>query len=212
MMLKIGIQGRSGRMGRLIEQVIAESGSAQVVPLEEAQVVIDFSVPEGTLAAVSHCVASNIPLVIGTTGLSPEQQQLVQRAATQIPIFQAANMSIGIHVLSYLIQEARKNLPDTFDVHIVETHRKHKRDSPSGTALFLGSALEAVAKTHVDYTSIRAGENRCDHEVWFINANERLKVSHEVFDKRVFAEGALKAAEWIMTKAPALYSMRDLVV
>ena len=210
-MLKIGIQGKTGRMGVLVEEVIVESGTAMVVPIEEAQVVIDFSVPEGTISAISACVANGIPIVIGTTGLSLEQQQFVERASHDIAIFQAPNMSIGIQVLKRLIQEAKKQLPSSFDVHIIETHHKHKRDCPSGTALALGKALEVVdSKVTPEFTSIRAGTNRCDHEVWFISGSERLKVTHEAFDRRVFAEGAVKAAQWVIDKMPGLYTMEDM--
>lgn len=195
-----------------------------------ADVAIDFTLPEATKELVQTAVEARIPLVCGVSGLAQSTYQQLVDAATQIPILYDRNMSLGIAVLQRMIQMAGAALGDRFEAEIHETHHVHKVDAPSGTALQLGEALAAVrgqafadvyhydpennsapAPGHIAFKAERRGEVRGDHTVLFRNASESLSIQHKVIDRRVFAEGALRAARWLLQQSPGFYSMQDVV-
>lgn len=228
--LRIGLVG-TGRMGSaLVTAINADptascstilSRTAGPVPgrtgdttefVAACDVVIDFSTPERLRAVAEACAAVGRPLVSGTTGLDAEVQAALHTAAQRIPIVYAANMSIGINLLLYLVENTADKLPHSWHVHIEETHHRHKRDAPSGTALALGSAVERLRGAGtVEYTSHREGEAVGQHEVRFESAGERIVLGHEALDRGIFATGALRAAHWVVRKPPGLYGMAGVL-
>jgi 4-hydroxy-tetrahydrodipicolinate reductase len=183
--------------------------------VERADVVIDFSLPEATdsvLAAVSQQAR---PLVCGVSGLEDRTMQALRDLGKSIPLVYDRNMSQGVAVLTDLVERAARSLGEGFSVAIHETHHIHKKDAPSGTALKLGEAvsMSRSGTGHVDihYESERRGEVPGEHEVIFTSATEKLALGHNVTTRQVFADGALRAARWVVNQAPGLYGMHDVL-
>ena len=181
----------------------------------KADVVIDFSLPEGTVAVAEAVSRHFVPLVCGVSGLSDEQLADLYTAAGKVPVVYDRNMSLGIAVLKRSVSEAAGSLGLDFDVHIAETHHVHKKDAPSGTALLLG---EAVAEARgekgtgtVSFESERRGEVPGDHDVRMSSPTETLTFAHSVTTREVFADGALRAARWVTGRPAGLYSMQDVL-
>lgn len=192
-------------------------------------VVIDFSVPKATEEILAFCLKQRIPAVICTTALSDELIQKIGEASRTIPVFRSGNMSIGVNLMRVLLKQARLTLGDAFDIEIIETHHNHKKDAPSGTALMLADAItEADGVSHpyvygrsekdrrresgeIGFHSVRGGTIVGQHEVRFLGEDEEIAIRHEAYSKQVFAAGALKAAQFLLTKENGLFSMEDLV-
>ncbi len=199
---------------------------------EKADVVIDFTAPAATLEYVRLAAQHRTALIIGTTGLTKDQEQEIKKAAEHTKILYAANMSIGVNLLLALVEQAAARLDEhLFDLEIVETHHKHKIDAPSGTALALGKA--AAKGRHVDFESkkvearygitggrsvgsigfatMRGGAVVGEHTVRFIGDSEHIELSHKAQDRALFVKGALKTAPWLVKQPNGLYSMRDFL-
>ena len=199
--------------------------------LHAAQVAVDFTLPTVTEANLRACVDHGTALVIGTTGLEARQLQAMEKAAHEIPIVYARNMSVGVNVFTELVARAAKALGDGYDVEIAETHHRHKVDAPSGTALALGERIAAaqgrklgdvaVYSRHgqtgprvpgtIGFSVVRGGNVVGEHSVRFIAAEEEVEFSHRAADRKTFARGALRAARWAAGQAPGLYSMADVL-
>src|SRR6056300_587611 len=198
---------------------------------KNTDVIIDFTVPECTLDILKIASKLKKRVVIGTTGFNKKEENLIQSYSRKIPILKAGNMSLGINLLMYLTEITSKILGDKYSTKIFEVHHKHKKDYPSGTALMLGKGI-AVGKnkdlykligkkflnkkkfpysSKINFNSIRKGEIIGEHEVLFSNEKEIIKLNHEAFDRALYSEGALAAAQWLINKKPSLYSMRDLM-
>jgi 4-hydroxy-tetrahydrodipicolinate reductase len=248
--VKIAIAGAGGRMGRtLIEAVLADSELSLVAALDvagspaigqqagkikiatdlgaiaAADVLLDFTRPEGTLAHLKHAKA----MVIGTTGFTQEDKGKISEAAKRIPIVMAANFAVGVNATYKLAETAAKILGDAYDVEIVEAHHRHKVDAPSGTALQLGQVLakalnrplqavhgrkgdvrERTAK-EIGFHSIRGGDIVGEHTVIFAGSGERVEVTVRSQSRLTYANGALRAARWLQDRKPGLYSMADVL-
>ena len=183
--------------------------------LDEADVLIDFSLPAGTDAVLEGVRRHRRPLVCGVSGLSTAQIDALEATADEIPLVYDRNMSRGIAVLERTVRDAAAALGSDFKVVIAETHHIHKRDAPSGTALKLGEAVAGARGEEngsaIEYEVERVGEVPGDHKVTFISKNERLSFSHSVTSREVFADGALCAARWVLSRPPGLYCMRDVL-
>ena len=199
--------------------------------IRQAAVVVDFTAPGATLAAIEACVAAGTPIVIGTTGFTPEQKARIAAAATRIPLCIAANYAIGVNVALKLVELAARTLGADYDVEIVEAHHRHKVDSPSGTALAFGEAAAAGldrdlrsnavygregqigprGKETIGFATVRGGDVVGDHTVLFLGDGERVEIAHRATNRANFANGALRAAEWLVGKPAGLYSMRDVL-
>jgi 4-hydroxy-tetrahydrodipicolinate reductase len=202
-----------------------------VVGESDADVVIDFSVPDAAVAVVAHCVEFNKPVVVATTGLDSEQQDYLRKAAQRIPIVWSPNMSTAVNVAMKLAEVAARtlaNLPTGVDVEIIEAHHRFKEDAPSGTALrfgqIIGDLMEIDVHTHgrsgrpgprprgeIGYHSIRAGDNPGEHTVIFGMLGETLVLRVAATNRDCYAQGALLAAEWLIGKPPGLYGMNDVL-
>ena len=196
-----------------------------------SEVIIDFTRPELTAELATLAAKHGCALVVGTTGLDAAQQKALNEAATKIPVLQAANMSIGVNLLLGLVEQAARALDAAYDIEIVEMHHRHKVDAPSGTALALGHAaangravaLDAVAEKVRDgmtgprregaigFATLRGGDVVGDHSVIFAGIGERIELTHKASTREVFAQGAVRAAEWLSGQKPGMYSMKDVL-
>lgn len=196
-----------------------------------AEVAIDFSLPEAAGQTIEHCAAREIPLVMGTTGLTAAQHDALQAAARKIPLVYATNMSVGMNVLFALVGRAAAMLGDEYDIEIVEQHHRFKKDAPSGSALTLAqnictatgwpcpeslthgrSGKEALRrKGEIGMHAVRAGDITGVHSVLYGTLGETISLNHTAHSRDTFVRGALRAAEWLHDKPPALYSMADVL-
>jgi len=198
---------------------------------EKADVIIDFTIPKCTLEILKIASKLRKKVVIGTTGFTKNEEKLIKKYSKKIPILKAGNMSMGVNLLMYLTEIASGSLGDNYLSKIVETHHKHKKDYPSGTALMLGKGIadgknknlyNLIGKRllnkksfpygkKINFNSIRKGEIIGEHEVSFSSGKEIIKLNHEAFDRALYSDGALSAAIWLSNKRAGLYSMRDLL-
>src|SRR6266446_7458574 len=222
--LRVLLVGAAGRMGKTIVdlarsdlkiQIVAQCdlGDARGPAMTKCDVAIDFSHPNAIEGICCAALQHQLAVVIGTTGHSAEQQQIIQRAAKVLPIVFASNFSVGVNVLFWLTQKAAELLGRDFDPEIVETHHKMKKDAPSGTAKTLADVLETVQKiqSEIPIQSIREGEVVGEHTVIFSGPGERVELTHRAANREIFALGALRATKWIMGKPVGLYSMQDVL-
>jgi 4-hydroxy-tetrahydrodipicolinate reductase len=195
-----------------------------------ANVLIDFTLPEGMKRHLAIAVEKKLPMVIGTTGLTDEDMQILRDAAKQIPIVFARNFSVGVTLLLDLVQTAATKLADEMDIEIFEAHHRHKIDAPSGTALAIGEAIadakgwdhdqvarydrtsveEAKSQNEIGYSVLRAGDIVGEHTAYFATMGERLELTHKATSRLTFASGAVRAAKWLRNKPNGLYDMQDV--
>lgn len=194
-------------------------------------VVVDFSLPKATETNVNRCVEAGVPLVIGTTGLSEEQEQLLIDAGTKIPVVYAANFSVGVTLMQRLAAVAAQALGPHWEAEIVELHHRHKRDAPSGTALRIAQAVaksreqvfsdvaitdrssrrEVRQEEEIGVYGMRGGDSAGEHTLMFFGEGERIELIHRAGDRAIFARGALRAARWAANAEPGVYDMFDVL-
>ncbi len=215
---KLGVVGSLGRMGRRVCALAQENsrfelaaqierGNFKTTPWSDLDVLIDFSTPESSLAVLKKAVKNKIPAVIGVTGFSNSQISQIKAASRKIPIFWSPNFSPGIFWMKRLAQDAAKALSN-YDLSILETHHKTKKDAPSGTA----KALVSVLGREAEVLSSRVGDVVGEHTLVLAGPFERLEITHLAHSRDVFAKGALEAAEWLSSHKPGFYGMEDLFV
>jgi len=226
--MKFGIAGANGRMGRLVAQEILARGDHIAEPgaWPGADAVIDFTHPDRIEAHASLLAEAGVAWVLGTTGLTGAQQSLVEAAAVRIPVVQAANFSTGVTLILDIARRLAAALPpDVYDAEIIETHHRQKIDTPSGTALAIGRAVAAgrgapmVVRAplgarqdgDIGFASVRAGQVVGEHTLLFAGAAEQIGLSHKALDRRMFAQGAVRAAVWATARPPGLYDMTDVL-
>ena len=198
---------------------------------KNTDIIIDFTVPKCTLEVLKIASKLKKRIVIGTTGFNKREEDLIEKFSKKIPILKAGNMSLGVNLLMYLTEIASKSLGNNFLSKVYEVHHKHKIDYPSGTALMLGKGIadgknknfyNLIGKKYlnkksfpysnkINFNSIRKGGIIGEHEVRFSSGKEIIRLNHESFDRKLYSEGALTAAKWLINKKPGLYSMRDLL-
>jgi 4-hydroxy-tetrahydrodipicolinate reductase len=180
-----------------------------------ADVLIDFSLPSATELVLKTAVECKTPLVCGVSGLNETQMGLIRAASEQIALLYDRNMSLGVTVLERTVRDAAASLGKDFSISISEVHHVHKKDAPSGTALKLGETIAAAlgqsGSGDIEYCSERRGEVPGDHEVTMRSATETLTFSHSVTTRQVFADGALRAARWVVTQPAGQYCMQDVL-
>lgn len=195
---------------------------------EKPDVIIDFSVPIATLAILTYAVRSKVAMVIATTGFTNEQTKQLEQASTTIPIFKSSNMSYDIQLMKKIVAQVALALKGN-DIEIVETHHNRKIDAPSGTAITLADSINEVLDNSMEYvfnrhdshekrkpneigfSSIRGGNIVGEHSVQFYGEHETFEIKHTSYSRDVFAEGALKAAEFIVNQTPGYYQMDDML-
>jgi 4-hydroxy-tetrahydrodipicolinate reductase len=184
--------------------------------LRDADVLIDFSLPEANAEVLQAALAHQVPLVCGVSGLSDDQLAALQSAASQLPIVYDRNMSQGITVLNDIVKRVAAALGSEFEIEIHETHHVHKLDSPSGTALKLADSIAAAKGVDRDAAGIsfeveRRGDVPGDHSVMLASPTEKLSFSHSVATRQVFVAGALRASRWLVGRPSGLYDMSDVL-
>ncbi len=252
--INLAITGCLGRMGKQLIKSARSDKNFKLVTLTENQsikkkisgikpslnnidsfkkvnLIIDFTVPKCTLEVLKIAQKLKKRVVIGTTGFSKKEEQIIKNYSKKIPILKAGNMSLGINLLMYLTEITSKSLGNKFLSKVFEVHHKHKKDHPSGTALMLGKGIadgkgkdlyKLMGKKYfnkksfpyskkINFNSIRKGEVIGEHEIKFSSGKEIITLNHEAFDRALYSEGALSAAKWLINKRPGLYSMRDLL-
>ena len=252
--IKLSITGCMGRMGKQLIKSSINNSDFKLVSLTESfqinkrvnkilpqlnslssfknsNVIIDFTVPKCTMQVLQIAIKLNKRVVIGTTGFTKKQEDMIKSFSNKIPILKAGNMSLGINLLMYLTEIASRSLGENFLSKVFEIHHKYKKDHPSGTALMLGKGIalgkkknlkQMIGKKYlnkksfpygkkINFNSIRKGEIIGEHEVKFSSGKEIITLNHEAFDRALYSEGALIAAKWLIKKKPGLYSMRDLL-
>ncbi len=252
--INLAVTGCMGRMGQQIIKSVKLDSSFKLVALTEnkkiskkingikldinnekvlkkSNLIIDFTIPKCTFQILKIASKLKKRVVIGTTGFTKKEEDLIKKFSKKIPILKAGNMSLGINLLMYLTEIASGSLNKNFLSKVYEIHHKHKKDYPSGTALMLGKGIangknknfyNLLGKRYlnkknfpygkkINFNSIRKGEIIGEHEVKFSSGKEIITLNHEAFDRALYSEGALSAAKWLMTKKPGLYSMRDLM-
>ena len=246
-MTDIIIQGIYGRMGRaLLEKIGArddcrvvagvdrDAGNVGGIPVYAGfaelpckGVIIDFSSPAGAVAAAQYGAENGLPCVICSTGLSKEDEAVLEAASAKVPIFRSANMSVGVNVLIELARQATKILGGEFDIEIVEKHHHNKLDAPSGTALMIADAVrQARPELHnhcgrsgqcrrepdeIGISAIRMGGVVGIHEVLITTQTQTITLKHEAYSRALFAEGAMAAARFLQGKEPGLYDMQSMI-
>jgi 4-hydroxy-tetrahydrodipicolinate reductase len=208
-------------------KIVADSAAA----IGAADVVIDFTVPAATIAHARIAADQGVSVVIGTTGLDPQQTAAIHDCAKKVPILWAANMSLGINILMALVEKTASLLDPGYDIEVLEMHHRHKIDAPSGTALALGRSAAAGRKVRLEdvwrksrdghtgarpageigFATLRGGEEVGVHTVMFAAAGERLELSHRSFSRETYASGAVRAALWLQGRKPGLYGMKDVL-
>jgi len=192
--------------------------------LAAADVLLDFSAPAATAAALELCLAAQKPLVSGVTGMDAELKTRLRSAGQSIAVLWGPNMSLGVALLTQLVRQAAAVLGPEFDIEILEAHHRHKKDAPSGTALALGEAVSQGRGTplqergpgprregSIGFTSLRGGDIAGEHSVLFAGEGERLEISHKAGSRQGFALGALKAAAWVHGRPAGSYSVADML-
>jgi 4-hydroxy-tetrahydrodipicolinate reductase len=226
----------SAQLGQDAAAALGRSSGTAIVSdvrqgLQGAQVLIDFTRPEGTMAHLALCRELGVNLVIGTTGFSEAQKQLITDAAGDIAIVMAPNMSVGVNVTLRLLQMAAQALSTGYDIEIIEAHHRHKVDAPSGTALKMGEVIaQALGRdlkdcavyeryghtgerdpSTIGFSTIRGGDIVGDHTVLFAGTGERIEVTHKSSSRATYAQGSLRAARFLAGRRSGLYDMFDVL-
>jgi 4-hydroxy-tetrahydrodipicolinate reductase len=241
-MTRVIINGSKGRMGQALLSCAERMPEVEIVGavdqgddlaalLPKADVVIEFSFHSVTLGVAEICAKHGKPLVIGTTGHSPEEKAKIVALGSKIPMVMATNFSTGVNTLFWLTRKAAEILGPAFDLEVLEMHHRLKKDAPSGTATTLLEILGDVRKVQLEEAlrhgrkgitgertsseigihAIRGGDVVGDHTVIFANNGERVELTHKASSRETFANGALRAAQWVVKQKPAVYDMQDVL-
>ena len=240
-MARIGIIGSAGRMGQALVDAIDAAGEVHAGGVDKGDdvlalartcdVLVDFSAPAALEGNLDAAMEAGVPIVVGTTGLEERHHWLCDNAAERIAVLQTGNTSLGVTLLAHLVREAASRLGDDWDIEVVETHHRMKVDAPSGTGLLLGEA--AAAGRGVDlashsargrdgitgarkagdigFASLRGGSVAGDHTVHFLADDERIALSHLAENRRIFAKGAIRAAQWLLGRPAGRYTMPEVL-
>ncbi|WFS64096.1 4-hydroxy-tetrahydrodipicolinate reductase [Pseudodesulfovibrio thermohalotolerans] len=228
----VGACERKGNTDGLVYENCQVSDSLEdLLPKVPGAVIVDFTAPEASVAMAKTAARFGNPAVVGTTGLNPEQQAELAEAAKQVPLFWAPNMSVGINVLLKVLPQLVQALGEDYDMEMVETHHRMKKDSPSGTALKLAQCLAEARgwdydevkkhcrdgiigerpKKEIGVQTLRGGDVVGDHTMFFFGPGERIEITHRAHSRETFASGALRAAKWLARQKPGkLYAMADI--
>lgn len=240
-MARIGIIGSKGRMGAALEQAITAAGhecaggvdkGGDVEKLADgSDALVDFSAPAALAGNLRAAIGAGIPILIGTTGLDDTHSDAIDNAARAVPVLQTGNTSLGVTLLAHLVEEAASRLGNDWDIEIVEMHHRMKVDAPSGTALLLGKAaaegrgvslitnMESGRHGHtgkraegaIGFAALRGGTIAGEHSVYFAGEQERIQLTHLAENRMIFANGAVKGADWLIGREAGRYAMTDVL-
>jgi 4-hydroxy-tetrahydrodipicolinate reductase len=247
-MIKLMISGIRGAMGQVIMNLVSKRPEFELVAGfdikehkdirtytdltkcdEKIDVIIDFSNPLALNSILDFSLSKKIPIVIATTGLSPEQINKIEESSKKVPVFYASNMSLGVNLLVDLVKKAASVLQDNFDIELIEKHHNQKIDAPSGTAITIADSINEVLSEKYEYVydrhnkrekrtkkeigvhTIRGGTIVGEHNVIFSGTDEIIEIKHTAMSKNIFASGSLNAAKFLYDKKPGLYNMNDII-
>lgn len=249
-MINLLLNGCNGKMGQVISEMCRNHPDFKIVAgidinpdkinnyykvyqniscvSEEADLLLDYSHPNSLVNIINYCINKKIALLVATTGLSHAHYELLNQASAEIPVFQSANMSLGVNLVAKLCKNAAKALFNDFDIEIIEKHHNEKKDAPSGTALMLAKEINNAVhepleliyersrhgkrKTNeIGIYSVRGGTIPGEHAVIFAGKDEIIEIKHTALSRKIFAEGTLKAMKFIINKEAGLYNMNDLL-
>ena len=240
--LRVAVAGASGRMGQMLIEAVGHADDMTLAGrldvgldprtgLADAQVLIDFTRPEGTLAHLAACRELGVNAVIGTTGFSDAQKAEIALHAQHIAIVMAPNMSVGVNVVFKLLDMAARALNEGYDIEIIEAHHRHKVDAPSGTALKMGEVVAAALgrdlkdcavyaregvtgerdPSTIGFATVRGGDIVGDHTVLFAGTGERIEITHRSNSRAGYAQGSLRAARFLAGRTAGLFGMNDVL-
>ena len=241
-MTRIAINGSKGKMGQALTEAINSSSQSDfgagfdkddnlIDSLKNFEVLIDFSRPEASLNALAVCKDAGKAMVIGTTGFTDSELELIGQASKEIPIVFAPNMSVGVNLTLKILETSAKVIGPDSSIEIIEAHHRYKVDSPSGTALKMGEVIanalgrdlsecavygrEGIEEPRdmntIGFSSIRGGDVVGEHTVAFFMDGERVEITHKASSRMIYANGAVRAANWLSDKSSGLYSMQDVL-
>jgi 4-hydroxy-tetrahydrodipicolinate reductase len=222
--MKIAINGACGRMGQAVAKAAADAG-VEVTALidvvegegvsrtlsKKVDAMVDFSTPEAALERLAECVKSKTPAVICTTGFSDAQKAEIAAAAKKIAVVFSSNMSVGVNLLFKRVPEIAKTLGATYDIDIVETHHRFKKDAPSGTARTLAERIESATGRRPNLHAVRSGDVVGEHRIIFGTLGDSIEIIHRASTRDIFAKGSIEAAKWAASAKPGLYTMLDVI-
>ena len=229
--MRVAINGACGRMGQTVGRLAGEEKIEVAAAIDanhvgedsgfgpkiarnlesKVDVVIDFSTPDAALERLEECLRLGVPIVVCTTGFSPDQDQKLRAASKRIPVLLSSNMSFGMNLLFKVVPEIAAKLGPGYDLDIVETHHRFKKDAPSGTAKTLASRIEGATGRKVTVAAVRSGDVVGEHRVVLGTLGESIEITHRASSRDLFARGALRAAEFLAKAKPGMYSMLDVV-
>jgi len=222
--MKIAINGACGRMGLAVEKAAGEAKVDVALKIDVIQAVgiastlsekvdamVDFSTPEAALERLAECVTLKTPAVICTTGFTDAQKAVIAEAATKVPVVFSSNMSVGVNLLFKRVPEIAKTLGPGYDIDIIETHHRFKKDAPSGTAKTLAERIEAATGRKPAMHSLRSGDVVGEHRVIFGSLGDSIEIVHRASNRDIFAKGSIEAAKWVKDAKPGLYTMLDVI-
>ncbi len=225
--MKIAVNGACGRMGQTVLRLAREMGievaeAIDVAPAppglalsraltKKVDALVDFSTPEAALERLAECARAGTPAVICTTGFTEAQRARIADAARSIPVVLSSNTSVGVNLLFKLVPEVARVLGKDYDIDIIETHHRFKKDAPSGTAKTLAERIEAATGRRPNVHAVRSGDVVGEHRVVFGSIGDSIEIVHRASSRDIFARGALEAARWVARARPGLYSMLDVL-
>lgn len=235
-MIKLGIAGACGKMGRRIFELAGNDRDIEVTLVLEKKgtpligkdmgrlkvssnpdgmflvdVFVDFTIPEASEANLDYIARYRKALVLGTTGFNDTQLRKIEEISRVVPVVYSPNMAVGVNVLFSMLPEIARKLGPDYSIEIVESHHSAKKDAPSGTAKRMVEVLKEVSKKDIPVHSIRLGDIVGDHTVIFCGNSERIEIKHQAHTRDLFAVGAVRAAKWVFNKQPGLYTMQDVL-
>ena len=228
--IRLTLVAPEGRMGKAITKAVANNAAFALDP-DHGDVLVDFSAPDALQSSLDRAIAANVPILVGTTGLSDEHRAAIEQAAAKVAIIHAPNTSLGINLLRELVEQAAARLGPDWDIEILEMHHRNKVDAPSGTALMLGQSaakgrgkklpdvarFDRFGEPHareegtIGYASLRGGSVAGEHVVILATDGERIELGHRADSRMIFARGALAAARFLVGKPAGLYTMQDVI-
>ncbi|HVE41542.1 MAG TPA: dihydrodipicolinate reductase C-terminal domain-containing protein [Planctomycetota bacterium] len=222
--MKIAINGACGRMGQAVAKAAADAG-VEVAALidvvkgpgvvrslaKKVDALIDFSTPEASLERLAECVKTKTPAIVCTTGFSDAQKAEIAAASKKIPVIYSSNMSVGVNLLFKRVPEIAKTLGESYDIDIIETHHRFKKDAPSGTAKTLAERIESATGRKPNVHAVRSGDVVGEHRIVFGTLGDSIEIIHRASTRDIFAKGSIEAAKWAAKAKPGLYTMLDVI-
>jgi 4-hydroxy-tetrahydrodipicolinate reductase len=222
--MKIAINGACGRMGQAVAKAAADAG-VEVAALidvvkapgvtrtlaKKVDALVDFSTPEAALERLAECVKSKTPAIVCTTGFTDVQKAEIAAASKKIPVVYSSNMSVGVNLLFKKVPEIARTLGESYDIDIIETHHRFKKDAPSGTAKTLAERIETATGRKPNVHAVRSGDVVGEHRIVFGTLGDSIEIIHRASTRDIFAKGSIEAAKWASKAKPGLYTMLDVI-